>query len=108
MGGSQIQHSREELGNDSWPQSEFLENNPDLQLIRIQLGKTETLARNAFGFLTKKLSVNKPVLISAIQFVMVWAWTDRKPIKADYRIQMCQGSLVNEDTVMVLTKGCSK
>lgn len=96
------------MGTDFWPLSEFLENDPEAQQIRIHLGTTETLARNAFGFLTKKLSVNKPVLISAIQFVMVWAWTDRKTIKADYRIQMCQGGLVNEDTAMVLTKGCSK
>lgn len=95
------------MGTDFWLQLEFLEIDPEAQQIRIHLG-TETLARNAFGFLTKKLSVNKPVLISAIQFVMVWAWTDRKTIKADYKIQMCQGGLVNEDSVMVLTKGCPK
>lgn len=44
-GGSQIQHSiREEFGNDTWPQSEFLENDPESQLIRIQLGKTDRVA----------------------------------------------------------------
>lgn len=41
-GGSQIQHSIwEEFENDTWPQSEFLENDPESQLIRIQLGKTD-------------------------------------------------------------------